>query len=95
MYLAEYVITFYAFEGRAGVCLGILPGYVGVAKAIEKGKKESKLFLHNYMMDSRDSMTCDLKSTPILKLILHPPLCCLTFKQCERGCEITRTKFIW
>jgi hypothetical protein len=26
---------------------------------------------------------------------LHPPLCCLTFKQCERGCEITRTKFIW
>jgi hypothetical protein len=31
IYLAMYVITFSAFEGRAGVWFGILPGYEGVA----------------------------------------------------------------
>jgi hypothetical protein len=27
-------------------------------------------------------------------IILHPPLFCLSFKQCEGGCGITRTNFI-
>ena len=60
IYLAIYIITVCAFEGRAWVCFGILPWYEGVAKAIEKGKK-SKFLLHNQMMVSKDSMTCDLK----------------------------------
>jgi hypothetical protein len=60
IYLAIYIITVCTFEGRAWVCFGILPWYEGVAKAIEKGKK-SKFLLHNQMMVSKDSITCDLK----------------------------------
>jgi hypothetical protein len=28
-------------------------------------------------------------------IIPHPPLCCLSFNQCEGRCGITRTNFIW
>jgi hypothetical protein len=28
-------------------------------------------------------------------IILHPSLFCFSFKQCERGCGITRTNLIW
>jgi hypothetical protein len=28
-------------------------------------------------------------------IIPHPPLCCLTFKQCKGGCGIKRTNVIW
>ncbi len=40
IYLAIFVRTYCAFEVTARVFIGILTGYEGVAKAIEKGKKK-------------------------------------------------------
>jgi hypothetical protein len=44
-YLAKHVINFRAFEGRTGVCFGILPSYEGVAKAIEMVKNPNYCFM--------------------------------------------------
>jgi hypothetical protein len=45
IYLAMYVISFCAFEGRAGFCFSIFPRCEGVAKAIKMVKNSNFYFM--------------------------------------------------